>query len=1116
MKQIMYRIRKMIALITLMSLIPWHRVNASSLDNENVTDNAVSDNKTTFYITDRDDFMEFYNESFYDDWSVSRNVVLKNDINLYGMIGFTGIPSFSGTFNGNNHTISGLTLNTGTEAVGLFRYMEKGAVVENLNVEGAIASEPGNCYIGGICGVNGGTIKNCTFNGRIDGIGYTGGIAGYNGGYATIDKCQFKGEIDCAHSVGGITGENNGVITDCITQGDVDADNSWFENEENSGNLSVSYTGLVEIGTEKLMAETDIGGIAGVSRGIIAGCENKGNVGYPHTGQNVGGITGRQSGVLIDCHNSGEVYGKQDVGGICGQFEPAIDIDDVDKLSEKVDELHDTVDCLVNNIGDMGDTLNAELDELTTHADKASKAADNCAQEIKTVTSSGIEWANDISGRADYISDRIPTVLSYIEATNKSMREVSDRLDDIPEDMEIEYSSKDKDKLKAARDEMNSGIDSFTNAMDAMNNAAQGIEDILVDDSGNVRRFDELENDDIEALQQLFLDYIEYMADAGEAAALIIENADIIADITESYIKESVNDIADDIDKAEDAMDKLLDSLDKTEAEIRSITDYINALSDVKMTNFTKEYDENAAILSDEITTMIDIMDRINDDTHSYSESIEAQLSLANDEINDILNTMIVWMENLDDIRSGEDIVKDVSKEVALHSVSENTAECDYEASYIIECSNNGIVNGNINVGGISGCISRDGSESVRSGDFANADINLGAKYTAAAIIDKCNNDGYVTVKNENGGGIAGCISVGFVGDTCSAGYIEGEGAVVIGGIAGLSEGAIYNCKSIANLTGKRYIGGIAGKATEICGCLSMPRITSENGMVGAIAGAFAKDDTCDDESMVRIDLRNKYRENYFVSKKLAGIDGVNYKSVAEPVEYEDITSMQSAGNYFDEFDIIFIDENDKELQRITLPYDSGIANIELPYIETMDGDYYEWVGFDTDRLESNMIIKARPTANVTVITSNQTVKNRTDCYAEGVFTESAELISEIIDAETLKNMGKLPSDIEDEYVVREIRIVNGKLDNDDKTKIRILNENAKMPKVYLYQGGRWVRTEAVQYGDYTELSITGNSAVVLLGTENAEKNRLLVIAGASVGFILLITCFIFVKKKRK
>ena len=74
---------------------------------------------------------------------------------------------------------------------------------------------------------------------------------------------------------------------------EVNSDSTWFE-EDSDSSMTMSLSGLVDTGTEMILNGTDIGGIAGFSDGIIAGCQNTSTVGYLHTGRNIGGIAGRQ------------------------------------------------------------------------------------------------------------------------------------------------------------------------------------------------------------------------------------------------------------------------------------------------------------------------------------------------------------------------------------------------------------------------------------------------------------------------------------------------------------------------------------------------------------------------------------------------------------------------------------------------------------------------------------------------------------------------------------------------------------------------------------------------------------------------------------------------------
>ena len=85
---------------------------------------------------------------------------------------------------------------------------------------------------------------------------------------------------------------------------------------------------------------TDIGGVVGFSDGVVQGCDNYGEVGYPHVGYNIGGVAGRQSGYLLGCDNNAAVHGRKDIGGIVGQAEPYLWLNtSADRLDEVRDNL---------------------------------------------------------------------------------------------------------------------------------------------------------------------------------------------------------------------------------------------------------------------------------------------------------------------------------------------------------------------------------------------------------------------------------------------------------------------------------------------------------------------------------------------------------------------------------------------------------------------------------------------------------------------------------------------------------------------------------------------------------------------------------------------------------
>lgn len=305
-------------------------------------------------ISTAEDFIAFAENCRLDSYSLGLTVTLENNIDLSG-IEFSPIPIFSGTFEGNNHIISGVSIQADGSTQGLFRYLTATAVVQNLIVSGNIQPSGSRNSIGAIAGHNLGHIRYCGFTGNVSGSECVGGIVGVNGVTGIIENCLVKGTIHGDHFVGGIAGENSGVIRSCTNEALINT-----TPQQNSVDIS-DITMDTLTNTEAPNTVTDIGGISGISSGVIRDCKNLGDVGYQHMGYNIGGICGTQSGYVVDCENHGSVQGRKEVGGIVGQMEP---------------------NTLIEYSEDALQTLQVQLGELSVLVNKASGNVQANASQI--------------------------------------------------------------------------------------------------------------------------------------------------------------------------------------------------------------------------------------------------------------------------------------------------------------------------------------------------------------------------------------------------------------------------------------------------------------------------------------------------------------------------------------------------------------------------------------------------------------------------------------------------------------------------------------------------------------------------------------------------------------
>ena len=142
--------------------------------------------------------------------SRGKTVTLKDDIDLSGT-DFSPVPIFLGTFDGGGHTVRGVRITDTGSAIGLFRYIEQGASVMNLNVVGNVFPKGSASSIGGIAGENSGSIRDCTFLGSVRGESSIGGIVGNNTTSGTVINCSSSGFIYGKSATGGVAGYNSGL-----------------------------------------------------------------------------------------------------------------------------------------------------------------------------------------------------------------------------------------------------------------------------------------------------------------------------------------------------------------------------------------------------------------------------------------------------------------------------------------------------------------------------------------------------------------------------------------------------------------------------------------------------------------------------------------------------------------------------------------------------------------------------------------------------------------------------------------------------------------------------------------------------------------------------------------
>ena len=326
--------------------------------------------------TEADPYQIYNQQDLYDltihseDWGAY--FIQVADINIsvanIGIIGNSTTP-FTGSYDGQGHTINAFQSSSGRYYVGLFGKIAD-ATIKNLHLTNVVIS--GEKYLGGLVGLATGSslIQDCSSTGSVTGVSGTGtseeigGLVGvsssssvnitnsysecavsFDGAYAiggfigrnggSIINCYSTGSIvDSGSSSnysywGGFVGENNGAISNCFATGDVAGSGTsvsragGFVGYNNGGNIELCYA------TGNISNASEVGGFAGnnfsisSTTSIIVRSYSSGNV---SSDANVGGFIGRLNDAeLKNCYSIGDVTktgsGGASYAGFCGDID---------------------------------------------------------------------------------------------------------------------------------------------------------------------------------------------------------------------------------------------------------------------------------------------------------------------------------------------------------------------------------------------------------------------------------------------------------------------------------------------------------------------------------------------------------------------------------------------------------------------------------------------------------------------------------------------------------------------------------------------------------------------------------------------------------------------------
>lgn len=419
----------------------------------------------------------------------------------------------------------------------------------------------------------------------------------------------------------------------------------------------------------------------------------------------------------------------------------------------------------------------------------------------------------------------------------------------------------------------------------------------------------------------------------------------------------------------------------------------------------------------------------------------------------------------------------------------------DLLTSKISDCSNSGAVSGDWNCGGIVGAITLDNGTDPEENVDLSGSYSLNVEGELRSVILSCSNSGAVSARKQHCGGIVGWMSMGLVKASRNTGAVAAAGGSYAGGIAGRGTGGyIRQCGAKCTVTGKTYVGGIAGSAKTVSDCYSLTKITATEKQ-GNILG-YEKDLT-------------GIQKNYYLSwgSDVGAIDGVSYDQCAQGLKLDAFLALEQLPELFQSVKVRFV-MPDGEEKTLSLTPGSSLKDSEIPALPEVSGESWSWENLnDTTRAEILFDVTFRAVCSkgcVTIESDRQSETGLPLLLAQGTFTDAFPLTMEAGESGPEAGEGDV------------IALWRYTLPEDGKAeKLRCLIEGEYDGlQVFVCRNGQWRQEESKLEGSYLVFPVVTEDEAfcVIATTENSNWVYWLVAAAVAAAG----ACVLFLLRKKK
>lgn len=1135
----------------------------------------ASDDK--IYISGRADFLSFAEKCTLDTWSVGKTVVLSRDIDFSGH-SFSSVPVFGGEFDGNGHTISGIRIQDKGSYKGVFRCVSESGKIKNLTVKGKFAPGGTESYIGAIAGENSGSIENCAFSGTVIGKNVVGGIAGVNTASGKIALCTATGTVEGESFTGGIAGKNSGFITGCENRAKVntsykDKKTDISSIDTDTGAIIENYKGAAdENKDDSYLGHSDTGGISGFSDGIIQGCENKAEIGYPHIGYNVGGIAGRQSGYILGCKNNGKVTGRKDVGGICGQAEPYVSLFATESvlktLRGELSKLNKMVETLVDDAGTLGDDADVYLDNISDFARDAGDSAEKMANIGTDFVDGNLDELNE---KAATISNALSTLPEAFDALTDGCVELSDGAQNLADALEsvtiyapdldgpideisaalkeISRSQKDFErsasKLKKAVSNLNAAVkiknskdvkNALTDLKDAVSSMAKAKKTI----ESSLENIGDILGEKPEDFEEVGINTKELAKEIKNIAKSAGEKYKALKILSDS-IGTVISNTETDFSKITKAADNAEDALDYLLSATGSITSGISNLSD-GLENLHEELGDYADDMTDEVNSAKDAISAAMDSLGFAADDIKDAIA----EIRDIISELtddepIEFIKLGDDFKEAGDNLFD-----SLTGISDSVSSLkgvikdgrEKLSGDLTAISNQFNVVMNLLIDGVEEI--KDAGRSVSEIFLDVSDEEL--ESTKQGKVKDCENSGAVEA-DRNTGGIIGCMAIEYSKDpeddierpdslsftyktkaviqSCvNRGNITGKKDCV-GGITGYAEiGTVYKCESYADVlsTGGGYVGGIVGKSSSSVRKCSSKGNAEGKRYVGGIAGKGSVITYCNtifsvtgDEETGAIMGAHTDTDGLLGNRYVGGkLGAVDGISYRGKAEETNYDALKKTDGIPEELISFKVTfmADGEKIRSDAIEYGESTKRIKYPEIPEKKGKYGVWQEAEGETVTNDIVLEAEYKNYLTLISSEE--------KAEGGNLAIALAEGEFTDKARLyvkESSENTPTGAVGEVKCLDVSLKGTDLKNDESVTVRFLNEDKSRVQSWIKTENGWEKVKISYRGKYVLIALTGTENTVCIAKTGS---RLGVVIAILTALACLACAAVIVVKKRK